>query len=970
MKLKRIAGLVLCLCMVITLLPMTAFAADGAKTYTFNSSQITSQPTSDLRANVYFKGDTIVFTPDVIESFTSSDHGVCKAPNVGLKIGCGADVTGGICSVNTYSSDGSGYMVSFTITSDNPVTLDYKGAGPTGIKTTPDADNNYYAYRYLELQFVAHPTSYPINYDLGTYGSWPSGTNPPTSLELDGNKDSYTLQIPTPQSNDSSYYFTNWQISENVKILSNPNISTGSTATVFPINGVVKLPFTICKAEVPYATIEEHFTITAVWSNAPRTAAPKFSVAGGTYSSTQNVALSCTTSNATIRYTTDGSVPTRFSTQYTVPIEVSSTTTIIARAFSPDDVYGIEDSEAVSATYTINTQPPALSTVATPTFSPAGGTFTSAQSVTLSCSTTGATIRYTTNGNDPTEASTAFVADTPIAVSSTTTIKAKAFKDGLTASEIASATYTITITPPAPAALSFTDSQNYDVPAGSTGVAITPVDVSSGVSGGSLPYTFTFEGMPPAWLDISNAGIITGTRPATAQTATTVAIKVTDSATPTVTASITISVGAVTETVQTSHPPSPPAPPSPVISDPVVDDCTATVTTKVTPTLSGTTASAAIPASTAKNAVSSALKSAAESGTAPVVEIALDIIARADGMKVTLPTAAIETLSENENAVLAITSDVGDITLDSAALAAVAEQASASVSVSIKPVDVSKLNERQKEAVGDAPVYDISITSGNVAISDLDGGQATVSVPYELADGQDADGIVVYYLDDEGNIHKCETTYDLATKTVSFVTTHFSKYVVGYDAIAAWVNPFSDVTKSDWFFEDAAYANLAGLMKGTSDTTFAPHGATTRGMIVEILYRLENKPAITGTCPFDDVASGKYYENAVTWAAANKIVDGYGDAKFGPEDPITREQIAAILYRYEQYNGGGFTGAWVFPLNFPDADKVSDWAYEAMCWCTMNGIINGNSDGTLAPQGNAERCQVAAILHRFCENVK
>jgi len=243
-------------------------------------------------------------------------------------------------------------------------------------------------------------------------------------------------------------------------------------------------------------------------------------------------------------------------------------------------------------------------------------------------------------------------------------------------------------------------------------------------------------------------------------------------------------------------------------------------------------------------------------------------------------------------------------------------------------------------------------------------------VPYELADGQDADGIVVYYLDDEGNIHKCETTYDLATKTVSFVTTHFSKYVVGYDAIAAWVNPFSDVTKSDWFFEDAAYANLAGLMKGTSDTTFAPHGATTRGMIVEILYRLENKPAITGTCPFDDVASGKYYENAVTWAAANKIVDGYGDAKFGPEDPITREQIAAILYRYEQYNGGGFTGAWVFPLNFPDADKVSDWAYEAMCWCTMNGIINGNSDGTLAPQGNAERCQVAAILHRFCENVK
>lgn len=445
---KRVFAVLMCLAMTLALLPTTAFAADGAKTYTFNSSQITKQPTSDLRANVYFKGDTIVFTPDELEPFTASDHGRCKTPFVGLKIAGGADVTGGICSVNTYSSDGSGYMVSFTITSDNPVTLDYKGAGPTGIQSTRDSNNNYYAYRYFELQFVAHPTSYPINYDLGTYGRWASGANYPTALALRGNTGTYELQIPTPQSNDSNYYFRNWEITENVAILSNPNISARYTATVYPINGVVKLPFTICRADF-YGTVteEEHFTITAVWSNTPRTAAPTFSVAGGTYATTQNIALSCTSPNTTIRYTTDGSVPTRFSTQYTVPIEVSSTTTIIARAFLPDDVYGIEDSEAVSATYTISTQPPDPSAVATPTFSPAGGTFTSAQSVTLSCTTAGATIRYTTNGNDPTEASTAFVAGTPIVISSTTTIKAKAFKDGMTASGVVSATYTITTAP-------------------------------------------------------------------------------------------------------------------------------------------------------------------------------------------------------------------------------------------------------------------------------------------------------------------------------------------------------------------------------------------------------------------------------------------------------------------------------------------------------------------------------------------
>ncbi|NLT15586.1 MAG: hypothetical protein GXY05_14740 [Clostridiales bacterium] len=186
----------------------------------------------------------------------------------------------------------------------------------------------------------------------------------------------------------------------------------------------------------------------------------------------------------------------------------------------------------------------------------------------------------------------------------------------------------------------------------------------------------------------------------------------------------------------------------------------------------------------------------------------------------------------------------------------------------------------------------------------------------------------------------------------------------------SWIDLFADVAEDDWFYGDVVYAYENALMKGTSDTTFDPHGTITRGMIVEILYRLENKPAVTGACPFDDVASGKYYENAATWAAANKIVDGYGNGKFGPEDAINREQMAVILYRYEQYKGGGFKGAWMFPLNFPDADKISDWAYEAMCWCTMNDIIGGNDDGTLAPQGNAERCQAAAILHRFCDNIE
>jgi formylglycine-generating enzyme required for sulfatase activity len=163
-------------------------------------------------------------------------------------------------------------------------------------------------------------------------------------------------------------------------------------------------------------------------------ATPTFNPAGGTYSTTQNVALSCTTPSATIRYTTNGSDPTETSTQYSSPLSVSTTTTIKARAFCS----GWTPSSIVSATYTIAPS----GTVATPTFNPAGGTYTSAQNVTISCATSGATIRYTTNGSDPTETSTQY--SSPLSVSTTTTIKARAFRNGWTPSSVATATYTIT----------------------------------------------------------------------------------------------------------------------------------------------------------------------------------------------------------------------------------------------------------------------------------------------------------------------------------------------------------------------------------------------------------------------------------------------------------------------------------------------------------------------------------------------
>ena len=179
--------------------------------------------------------------------------------------------------------------------------------------------------------------------------------------------------------------------------------------------------------------------------------------------------------------------------------------------------------------------------------------------------------------------------------------------------------------------------------------------------------------------------------------------------------------------------------------------------------------------------------------------------------------------------------------------------------------------------------------------------------------------------------------------------------------------PFTDVHTNDWFYNDVAYVYEAGLFAGTSDTTFSPYASMTRGMLVTVLYRLEGRPSVTGTSVFDDVARGAYYEKAVIWAAEHKIVNGTGGSKFSPDANVTREQMAAILYRYAQYKGYR-TSSRAGLSGFADYQTVSSYAETPMQWAVAEKLING-SNGSLLPRGNATRAQVAAILHRFVENI-
>lgn len=177
--------------------------------------------------------------------------------------------------------------------------------------------------------------------------------------------------------------------------------------------------------------------------------------------------------------------------------------------------------------------------------------------------------------------------------------------------------------------------------------------------------------------------------------------------------------------------------------------------------------------------------------------------------------------------------------------------------------------------------------------------------------------------------------------------------------------PFKDVDAKKWYYNAVNWAFTNGLLTGTSDTEFSPNGQMTRGMLVTVLYRMEGRPTVTESNKFPDVPNKKYYADAIIWASSQKIVSGYNNGKFGPEDSITREQIAKILYLYAKHKGYDITASADIS-DFADASKVSGYAEKYMKWAVAEELIKG-SNGKLNPQGEATRAEIAAILKRFVE---
>ena len=184
-----------------------------------------------------------------------------------------------------------------------------------------------------------------------------------------------------------------------------------------------------------------------------------------------------------------------------------------------------------------------------------------------------------------------------------------------------------------------------------------------------------------------------------------------------------------------------------------------------------------------------------------------------------------------------------------------------------------------------------------------------------------------------------------------------------------WENPFDDVDKDDWFYDDVKNAYENGLFSGVTDTSFAPDEAITRGMLVTVLWRIEKLPVVNYLILFDDVDQSTYYAEAIRWASSEKIVNGYSDTEFAPEQNITREEMAAIMNRYADYKGAD-TNARGDLMKFTDQAQIADWARENFAWAVGYGLLSGKENNLLAPKGFTTRAEAAAILNRFLEKNK
>lgn len=385
----------------------------------------------------------------------------------------------------------------------------------------------------------------------------------------------------------------------------------------------------------------------------------------------------------------------------------------------------------------------------------------------------------------------------------------------------------------------------------------------------------------------------------------------------------------------TTQPDVPPVA-GPVTTDDVTreDEVVTETTAVIESTTEGGTASATVSQEIAEEIVNQAVKNGSDT-----VVIAPDMGSDVTKTEVSIPADLVADIAEKTDADLRVETPVANVTIPNEGLSGLAE-AGGEVTVSA---------ERDGNTVA------VNISANGQPVDQVVGG-VTANIPQAGC----TPGTVAMLVHEDGTTEVIRMSVASSDGRSITVPLDGSATIVIVDNSV----PLSDVPATSWAADAVAFVTSHELMKGTGNGAFEPAALMTRGMLATVLHNLANNAAANGSVSFSDVADSAWYAEAVAWAATNHVINGYPDGRFGPNDPITREQLAVMLYRYAGSPPVSMNG-----LNFVDADKVSDYARQAIAWAVANGILNGKGNGVLDPQGTATRAEVAQMLLNFVSSM-
>ncbi|MCR5481317.1 MAG: S-layer homology domain-containing protein, partial [Clostridia bacterium] len=268
-----------------------------------------------------------------------------------------------------------------------------------------------------------------------------------------------------------------------------------------------------------------------------------------------------------------------------------------------------------------------------------------------------------------------------------------------------------------------------------------------------------------------------------------------------------------------------------------------------------------------------------------------------------------------------------------------------------------------KETLDKVSIIEVTIKAGQNVLKTYGGAKLTIAVPIT---GDQAVGstykVVAVSADGTIDIMTATVVLENGQKVGLIESNHTTTFIITNEEVK---NKFTDVKASDYFYNAVLWAVSNNVTSGLTETVFGPNENCTRAQMVTFLWRAAGSPWASANKQFSDVPEGAYYKDAIEWAVAAGITSGISEDKFNPDGVVTREQLASFIYRYAQSKGQGFTGTWMFNLEYGDASSINSWADEAMHWCVMKGIITGTTKDTLSPQGTATRGQIMTMLYRY-----